>query len=149
VVFLLPPFHRNYGKRIRKSPKLYLLDAGLASFLMGLHDPEAVLHGPALGALMETVVVAEWVKAFRSRGERPELWFWRSSGGHEVDVVIERGGRLYGMEIKATATPTPGHGASLKQWMELSGARGALGCRVSSRSSLRPGIRAVPWHLVI
>ena len=147
VVFLLPPFYRNFGKRIRKSPKLYLMDAGLASFLMGLHDPEAVLHGPALGALMETIVVADWVKAFRSRGERPELWFWRSSGGHEVDVVIERGGRLYGMEVKATATPTPGHGASLSQWMELSGARGALGCRVSSPSTLRPGIRAVPWHL--
>ncbi len=147
VVFLLPPYHRNYGKRIRKSPKLYLLDAGLASFLMGLHDPDAVLHGPALGALMETVVVTEWVKAFRSRGERPELWFWRTSAGHEVDVVIERGGRLYGMEVKATATPTPGHGTSLAQWMDLSGARGALGCRVDSPSSLRPGIRAVPWHL--
>jgi len=147
VVFLLPPFHRNFGKRIRKSPKLYLLDPGLASYLMGMHDREAVLHGPALGALMETVVVAEWVKAFRSRGEQPELWFWRSSSGHEVDVVIERGGRLYGLEVKATATPTPGHAASLAQWLELSGGQGALACRVSSPYTLRPGIRAVPWHL--
>jgi len=147
VVFLLPPFHLNFGKRIRKSPKLYLLDPGLASYLMGLHDREAVLHGPALGGLMETAVVVEWIKAFRGRGERPELWFWRSSAGHEVDLVIERGGRLYGLEVKATATPTPGHAASLAQWLELSGGRGALACRVPAPSVLRPGVRAVPWHL--
>lgn len=147
VVFLVPPFHRNFGKRIRKSPKLYLLDTGLASYLMGLHDREAVLHGPALGALMETVAVAEWVKAFRSRGERPEIHFWRSSSGHEVDIVIERGGRLYGLEVKATATPTPAHAASLAQWVNLSGGLGALACRVPLPNTLRPGIRAVPWHL--
>jgi len=147
VVFLLPPYHRSFGKRIRKSPKLYFLDCGLASYLMGLHHREAVLHGPSLGALMETAVVAEWVKAFRSRGERPELWFWRSSAGHEVDIVMERGGRLFGLEVKATATPTPGHASSLAQWLELSGARGALACRVPSPRTLRSGIRAVPWHL--
>jgi predicted AAA+ superfamily ATPase len=146
VVFLLPAFHRNYGKRIRKSPKLYFLDPGLASFLMGLHDREAILHGPAMGSLTETAVVAEWVKAFRSRGERPGLWFWRSAE-QEVDIVIERGARLYGLEVKATATPTPGHASSLHRWLELSGGRGALACRVPSPRTLRPGIRAVPWHL--
>ena len=147
VVFLLPAFHRNFGKRIRKSPKLYFLDTGLASYLMGLHHRETVLHGPALGALMETAVVSEWVKAFRSRGERPEIWFWRSSSSHEVDLVIERGGRLYGIEVKATATPTPGHSTSLAQWLDLSGGRGVLACRVPSPRSVRPGIQAVPWHL--
>ena len=147
VIFLLPPFHRNFGKRIRKSPKLYFLDPGLASYLIGLHDPEAVLHGPTLGALMETVVVSEWVKAFRSRGERPEMAFWRSSDGHEVDIVMERGGELFGIEVKATATPTPGHAASLAEWLTLSGARGVLACRVPSPYTVRTGIRAVPWHL--
>jgi len=147
IAFLLPPFHRNFGKRIRKSPKLYLLDVGLASYLMGLHDREAVLHGPALGALVETAVVAEWVKAYRSRGERPELWFWRSSAGDEVDLVIERGGRLYGIEVKATATPTPAHAASLSRWLALAGGLGALACRVSSTFTLGRGVRAIPWHL--
>jgi len=147
IAFLLPPFHRNFGKRIRKSPKLYFLDVGLASYLMGMHDREAVLHGPALGALAETAAVAEWVKAYRSRGERPELWFWRSSAGDEVDLVIERGGNLYGIEVKATATPTPAHAVSLSRWLALSGGRGALACRVSAPFTLDRGVRAIPWHL--
>ena len=68
IVYLLQPYYRNYGKRIRKSPKLYLLDPGLATFLLGLHTPEAVLQGPSLGALAETAVVGEWVKACRQTG---------------------------------------------------------------------------------
>ena len=60
---------------------------------------------------------------------------------------MERGGRLFGLEVKATATPTPGHASSLAQWLELSGARGALACQVPSPRTLRSGIRAVPWHL--
>jgi hypothetical protein len=147
IVHLVPPYHRNLGKRVRKSPKLYFLDVGLASYLMGLHDREAILHGPAFGALVETAVVSEWIKAFRTRGEQPAIAFWRSSAGQEVDIVIERGGSVYGIEVKATATPAPGHAASLAGWLELSGARGALVCRVPSPRALRPGIRAVPWHL--
>ena len=65
----------------------------------------------------------------------------------EVDIVIERGPSLYGLEVKATATPTPGHASSLHKWLELSGGRGALACRVPGPRTLRPGIRAVPWHL--
>jgi hypothetical protein len=65
VIYLLPPFHRNFGKRIRRSPKLYLLDTGLATFLLGLHTKESVLQGPSLGALAETTVVSEWVKTCR------------------------------------------------------------------------------------
>jgi predicted AAA+ superfamily ATPase len=149
VVHLLPPFHKNLGKRIRKSPKLHFVDPGLASFLLGLHSREALMQGPALGALVETAVVGEWLKAFRSLGLPPPISFWRSSGGDEVDVVIEHGGRLYGVEVKATATPTPHHAAALARWLDLAGpkARGVLACRVAAPLALRPGIRAVPWHL--
>ena len=58
IVYLLQPYYRNFGKRIRKSPKLYLLDTGLATFLLGLHTPQAVLQGPSLGALAETAVIS-------------------------------------------------------------------------------------------
>lgn len=149
IVHLVRPFHRNLGKRIRKSPKLYLLDPGLATFLLGLHSREAVLQGPSAGALVETAVVSEWVKACRNRGEQPGLYYWRSSAGHEVDLIIEHDGGFYGLEVKATATPTPHHAENLARWLDLAGrsARGVLACRVDRPMALRSGIRAVPWHL--
>ena len=149
IVYLLQPYYRNFGKRIRKSPKLYLLDPGLATFLLGLHTPEAVLQGPSLEALAETAVVGEWVKACRQTGEQPLLYYWQLSTGAEVDLIIDRGGMLYGIEVKATATPTPRHADGLARWLELTGpgARGVLACRVEQPQALCPGIRAVPWHL--
>jgi len=149
VVHLVPPFYRNLGKRIRKSPKVYWLDTGLPTFLQGLHDPEAVRNGPSIGALAETAVVSEWVKALRQRGEPADLFYWRSARGMEVDLVLERNGRLHGLEIKATRTPTPHHADSIAAWLELAGpsALGALACDVAEPTPLRAGIRAVPWHL--
>jgi predicted AAA+ superfamily ATPase len=149
LVFLLKPYHRNYGKRLRKSPKLYLLDPGLVTFLLGLHTKEAVLQGPSLGALAETAVVCEWLKACRQLGEQPGLYYWQSSTVAEVDLIVDRAGILYAIEVKATATPTPHHAAGLARWLELAGpsARAALACRVEQPQVLRPGIRAIPWHL--
>ena len=147
LVYLLRPYHRNFGKRLVKSPKCYLLDLGLATYLLGLHTPEAIVRGPSAGALFETAVVAEWVKAFRQAGEQPALFFWRASGGDEVDLVIERDGRLHGLEIKATATPTPRHAEGLARWMALAGpeTRGAVACAVREAGPLSRGVRAVPW----
>ena len=149
LIYLLQPYYRNFGKRIRKSPKLYVLDPGLATYLLGLHTRESVLQGPSLGALTETVVVGEWLKAYRQRGEKPALYYWQSSGEAEVDLIVERGGELYGLEIKATATPVPRHADGLVNWLELAGpsARGALACRIHRPTNLRKGVRAVPWHL--
>jgi len=149
IIYLLQPYYHNFGKRLRKSPKLYLLDPGLATFLLGLHSGESVLRGPSLGALTETAVVAEWLKACRQHGDQPGMYYWQSNTVAEVDLVIERGGALYGIEVKATATPTPHHAESLARWLKLAGpsARGVLACRVDAPHSLRPGIRAVPWHL--
>ena len=76
------------------------------------------------------------------------MYYWRTSSGLEVDLVIEHGGELHGIEVKATATPTPRHADSLATWMSLApGARGALACRVTEPFTLGRGVRAVPWHL--
>lgn len=147
LVYLLRPYHRNFGKRLVKSPKCYLLDLGLATYLLGLHTPESILHGPTAGALFETAVVAEWVKTFRQAGEEPALWFWRASGGDEIDLVIDRNGRLHGLEIKATATPMPRHADALKRWMALAGpeTHGAVACAAATAGPLSRGVRMVPW----
>jgi hypothetical protein len=147
LVYLLRPHTRNLGKRLVKSPKVYLTDPGLVTYLTGLHTRDAIRQGPTAGALVETAVVSEWVKLFRQRGERPPLYYFRSSGGDEVDLVIEYDGKLHGLEIKSTATPRPEHGEQLAKWIAASGrgTRGAVACRVEAPMALRPGIRAVPW----
>lgn len=147
LIYLLRPHHRNLGKRLVKSPKVYMLDLGLASYLTGLHTASAIAQGPSAGALVESAVVAEWVKLFRQRGERPPLYYYRSSAGDEVDLIIEYDGCVHGLEIKATATPRPEHAAQLAKWLDASGptARGVLACRVTTSTALRPRIRTVPW----
>jgi len=89
------------------------------------------------------------MKAYRQMGEQPGFYYWQSSAGVEVDLIIDRGGVLYGIEVKATATPTPRHAEGLARWLALAGpmARGVLACRVEQPHVLRPGIKAVPWHV--
>ncbi len=149
VLMLLPPWHRNLGKRITKAPRIHLVDPALVTWLQGLHTPTAILRGPSAGALAETAVIGEWRKAFLHRGRLAALGYWRSTGGLEVDLVIEHDGRVYGVEVKATATPTPRHAAGLVRWLGLVGpeARGVVACQVDRPMSLAPRVRAVPWHL--
>ncbi|RMF86458.1 MAG: ATP-binding protein, partial [Nitrospirae bacterium] len=113
VAYLLRPFHRNYGKRVVKRPKLYLLDPGLVCTLTRQPSGEAALAGPLGGPLLEGWVVAEAVKLFANLGRRPDLYFWRSHDGLEVDLLVGVAGRLLPVEVKLTATPTPRHTAPL------------------------------------
>ena len=104
-IVLLEPYHRNFGKRLIKSPKLYLCDTGLAAYLMGFERIEEVSRHQVFGALWETYVVSQVVRHFSSQGKRPPLWFWRTVHGAEVDLLIERAGQFIAIEIKSTECP--------------------------------------------
>ncbi len=119
LVRLLRPHYRNFGKRLTKRPKLYFLDSGLACRLLHISDVNQLRGHPQWGALVETWCVSEVIKARLNRGLSPDCWFWRSSDGYEVDLVIESGNRLLPIEIKATATPYPKHAATLRKLREL------------------------------
>lgn len=147
-VLLLRPHFENLGKRMIKAPKIYWLDTGIVTYLLGLKDREALLRGPLAGPLFETAVVAEVAKLFYHRGLPPPLWYWRSRDGWEVDLLIELGGRLHPVEIKATATPRPKHAEGLVRWRSLAGDRaghGLLVTRAREASALVPGVRVLPW----
>ncbi len=148
LVVLLPPYHRNFGKRIRKSPKLHVIDPGLASWVLGYRTADAIMNGPALGALTESAVVAELTKAIHHAGSAARLYHWEGLSA-EVDIVVEADGRLYGIEVKATRTPTSRHVDHLARWCELTGARGILACRTDRTRTLGRSIRAAPWHLCV
>jgi len=150
-LFLLQPYFQNFGKRLIKAPKMYFLDTGLAAFLLGFHAPEPLIHGPFLGPLVETAVVAGWVKAFQHRGQPPSLYFWRSRDGLEVDLLIERNGMLLPIEVKSSATIHAQHASGLRKWRELAGQPdlpAVIVADVPKPFSVAPGVRAVPWWWV-
>ncbi len=107
ILFELPPYFSNISKQVTKSPKLYFTDVGLASYLLGLRTEQQVERDPLRGNLYENVLVMEQVKRALSRGERPQLFFYRDSHGHEVDLITVAERRLTPIEIKSAATFRP------------------------------------------
>jgi len=104
-VLLLRPYHTNLTKRLVKTPKLYFLDTGMASYLTRWSSPRTLAAGALAGAILETFVVTEILKSFWHRTRRPSIWFYRDRDGKEVDLVIEHDGRLHGVEVKLGASP--------------------------------------------
>lgn len=107
IVYLLPPWFANIGKRLTKAPKLYFYDVGLAAWLMGIQHEMQVATHPLRGSLFENVVVLEFLKHACNRGERAHMHFWRDSSGVEVDLLVENGmppGSLGLVEVKSGQT---------------------------------------------
>jgi uncharacterized protein len=107
IIFLIPPYYQNFGKRIVKSPKLYFYDTGLVSFLTGIHSKETFEQGPMLGNLFENYLVSDILKREMHNKSHAELYFYRSSNGEEIDLIIDRKQTRELIEIKAGETFTP------------------------------------------
>jgi hypothetical protein len=104
-IFILRPYFRDVGKRLVKTPKIYFADVGTLCYLVGLKDAEHAMSGPMGSAIFKTAVVAEFMRRLSGRGERPRLYFWRTSTGVEVDLIVETAGKLFPIEITMSATP--------------------------------------------
>jgi len=103
VVHLLRPWHGNVSKRLIKSPKLYFHDTGLACNLLGIRDENDLALHPLRGNIFETYALSETLKHYHNRGIRPPLSYYRESNGGEIDLVIDRSGRLFPVEIKSAS----------------------------------------------
>lgn len=106
IVFQLQPYFRNISKRLVKSPKLYFYDVGLATFLLGIENEKQLSRDPLRGNLFENMVIAEVLKYRFNQGKRSNLFFYRDSKGHEVDLLLAEGPDLFPIEIKAGMTVT-------------------------------------------
>lgn len=105
LVVLLPPWHRNLGKRLVKTPKLYFLDTGLAAWLAGVRKADDLKLGALRGPLFETWVVSELTKHLCNNALSERLYFWRDSVGNEVDLLVESGPETaFPIECKAGQT---------------------------------------------
>jgi len=151
-IALVPPYFESFGKRIVKSPKIYLLDSGLASFFLAIESEHDLVSSAFLGPLFEGFVASEIVKRQLNAGRRREIYYFRDQQGLEVDFVVPiRGGRLLLLEAKASRTVKPEMADSLIRLAAASRERkveAVVVYRGSAAGSvttvLRPGVRALP-----
>lgn len=104
VLFRLPPYFANVGKRLVKSPKLYFYDVGLAAYLCGIEDARQIATHPLRGAFFENLCIVEAIKQRTHRGQRARFFFYRDSSGTEIDLLAQHGGSWVAIEIKSAAT---------------------------------------------
>ena len=147
IIFLLRPHFNNFNKRLIKSPKLYFVDTGLASWLLGVREQEQLAFHAQRGALFENMVVMEFLKKRYNRGEQADLYFWRDSKGLEVDLLLDDGATLMPVEIKSGQTIVADSMTSLKKWCELSGIpdRPAQLVYGGAREMMNGNVSIRPW----
>ncbi len=104
IIFLLPPYFRNFAKRITKVPKLYFYDTGLAAYLLGVAVADDLVAHFARGHLFENLIIAELTKQQYETGWSSDLYYWQESNKHEVDLIVERNSQLIAAEIKSSST---------------------------------------------
>jgi predicted AAA+ superfamily ATPase len=150
LVFLLRPHHRNFSKRVIKSPKLYFYDTGLACHLLGIRQPEQLFPHPARGALFENYIISEVTKRYVHHRREPPLYFWRDQTGHEIDLLVEEGADLFPVEIKSAATITGALFEGLEWWLRLAGQDPETATLVhgGDQVQVRRGISVRPWFAV-
>ena len=105
-IVILRPYFNNSNKRLVKSPKVFFTDVGTLCYHLGLRDAEHLRLGPMAGAVVETFVFSEIYKRICGRGRVPQLYFWRTSSGTEVDIIVQDQGKLIPVEVKMSSTPT-------------------------------------------
>lgn len=100
TAFMLQPFHRNIGKRLTKTPKIYFYDIGLVCHLLGIENEQHIKNHPLRGAIFENMVICEMLKRRYNKGLKSNLYFYRDQTT-EVDVIQEEAGKIKAYEIKS------------------------------------------------
>lgn len=137
----LPPYFRNVGKRLVKAPKLYLRDTGLLHHLLNIDSLESLANHPIRGASWETFVIEDLIRRERLAHPHSQCFFWRTAAGAEVDLLFERGGELFAIEVKTARAVSPYLTRSLKAVAaDLDIRRAAVIDQGPGREALAPGI---------
>jgi len=146
-VLLLEPYHRNLGKRLVKSPKLYFTDTGLAAYLCGFQSPASLAASPHAGAFWENHVICQWLRWRDWRAPGAGLWFWQDRMKNEVDLVVEIDGRLHPIECKGKELPGPSDLKGMHAFRSFYAPRelgpGWVACLAERRFDIAPGVTAV------
>ncbi len=151
LIHFVRPHFANFGKRLTKSPKLYMTDVGLASALLGIRTAEQMQNHPLRGALFETMVVNEFLKNRCNTGVRDALYFWRDNIGTEVDLILERGNEVAAVEIKSGISVASDAFGNLHKWQKYAAERGSFSAIYpglvygGEARFTREGVDVMPW----
>lgn len=161
-ILIVAPYFENLGKRLLKSPKVYLFDSGLACHLLGIESASELARSPFRGCLFEGFVAAEIVKKQVNAGRRREIYYFRDQAGLEVDFLVPgRTGSVALVECKAGRTVTPAMAAPLQRLAQALQQRRPVAAAVRSflvheppqvparTEAVAPGVRALPWRTLI
>lgn len=122
VVFLLPQFYKNFGKRITQSPKLYFYDTGLLCYLLKIENESQISQNAFKGMVFENYAIAEKTKQNHHLGKHEDYYFWKDSHGNEIDLLIPKATTIDYFEVKCTSTVTPKLFSGLNKFEKLIGA---------------------------
>jgi hypothetical protein len=158
-ILIVPPFFENFGKRLIKSPKIYVADSGLACHLLGIDSVAELEKSPFHGALFEGFIAAEIVKAQTNTGRRREIYYFRDEQGLEVDFLVPgKSGAVALIECKTSRTVSPAMALSMQRLAEAVKKKRLKGTAVdmflvhqqprtkSPTQAVAPGVRALAWQ---
>ena len=135
-----------------KTPKVYFLDTGLASFLCKWLTPETLQNGAISGQIFETYVVGEILKSYYNAGKEPPLYFFRNDKAQEVDLLFYQDGTLYPVEIKKTASPVTGDVSTFRLletvFPSIKIGSGALICNYDRVLPLTDKVKIIPVNWI-
>lgn len=119
IIYLLPPFYKNFSKRLIKSPKIYFFDTGLVCSLIGIENQHQISTHSQRGALFETFIMSEFVKKSFNQGKKFNGYYISEKNGHEIDLIFEDSNKFKAIEIKSGATVSDNYFDNIKYWQKI------------------------------
>lgn len=119
IVYRIKPYHKNYNKRLVKTPKIYFTDTGLVCSLLGIRNKEELDYHFMKGNIFETFIMNEILKINYNFAEKYEMYYWRDNHKKEIDLIIDFGIKQYGIEIKSSNTISEKYFDGLKYWKSI------------------------------
>ena len=146
LTFMLYPYANNFINRAVKTPKLYFYDTGLVCYLCGWVSAITLQNGAMNGAILETYVISEILKSYQYNGKSVNAYFYRDKEKKEIDLLIERNGTFFPIEIKRTASPKEGDVKSFNvlKYRNLPVGKGAIICFYENFLPLNREVNIVP-----
>ncbi len=151
IIYLLNPYSRNLGKRLVKSPKLYFIDPAIPAYLTRQSSPDSILTGAMGGAFFEGFIISETNKILTAKNSNASLSFFRSNDQTEIDLIIEKDGTIWPIEIKKSSTPTVKFTESLIKFRALHHQSQKVGtpklvCTIDEKRAMPHHVEALPWQ---